>query len=337
LQIGSVTLKNPVILAPMAGVTDPPFRGIVKRFDPGLLCAEMVSANALHYNSSQTREMLGVTAAEKPLSIQIFGSNPEIMAEAAQAVAEYGADIIDINMGCPVTKVVKNGEGAALMNNLPLAEQIIATVVRSVALPVTVKFRLGWDEGQIVAPELARIAEGAGAAAIAVHGRTRNQFYHGKANWEWIREVKNSVKIPVIGNGDVDSPEAASRMLEQTGCDGVMIGQAVFGQPWIFAQVVAFLQSGQQLAEPGLAERFALIREHLELQVGFSGERRGVKEMRKHLSWYFKGMPGSARMRDRVNAMTTLMDVQNALAEYEASLNGDNDVWKGEGNGEANC
>lgn len=322
----------------MAGVTDPPFRKIVKQFGPGLLCGEMVSATALHYNSSKTREMVVVDPDEKPVSIQLFGSNPEIMAEAAQAVAECGADIIDINMGCPVPKVVKNGEGAALLNNLPLAKTIIKTVVRSVKLPVTVKFRLGWDEEHIVAPELARIAEDCGAAAVAVHGRTRNQFYHGKADWDWIRRVKQTVRIPVIGNGDVDSSAAARAMLDQTGCDAVMIGQAAFGRPWLFAQVVAFLQENRVLPEPDLAERFRIIRQHLDLQLAFSGERRGVKEMRKHLAWYFKGLPGAARMRDLVNTLTTGEAVRQALLEYETDLRGgENFSLKGMVIGETNC
>jgi tRNA-dihydrouridine synthase B len=277
LQIGAVVLENPVVLAPMAGITDAPFRRIVKRFGPGLLCGEMVSATALHYQSGKSRELITVDPAERPISIQIFGSNPEFMAEAARRVADQGADLIDINMGCPVPKVVKNGEGAALMNDLPLAARIIRTVVRSVTTPVTVKFRLGWDEDHLVAVELARISQESGAAAVAVHGRTRNQFYQGKADWEQLRLVKQQVTIPVIGNGDIDSEQAAQTMLITTGCDGVMIGQAALGRPWFFARVVNYLATRQLLAEPSLAERFGVIWDHLNYQVAYSGEVRGVK------------------------------------------------------------
>jgi tRNA-dihydrouridine synthase B len=322
LNIGTVKLENPVVLAPMAGVTDAPFRKITKRFGPGLLCAEMVSATALHFMNRKTRDLTGVDPAEEPLSIQIFGSEPDIMAEAARFVAACGASIIDINMGCPVPKVVKNGEGAALMNDLPLAERIIRAVVASVTLPVTVKFRLGWDQEHIVAPELAKIAEGCGAAAVAVHGRTRNQFYHGHADWAEIGRVKAAVKIPVIGNGDIRSPETARALMEQTGCDGVMIGQAACGNPWIFRQVAAYLQDGRILPGPSVAERFQTIRDHLELQVAYSGETRAIKEMRKHLAWYFKGLPGSARFRDLINTLTGWAEVSHALTEYAASLRG---------------
>jgi tRNA-dihydrouridine synthase B len=322
LKIGTVRLENPVVSAPMAGVTDAPFRKIIKRFGPGLLCAEMVSATALHFKSRKTRDLTGVDPAEKPLSIQIFGSKPEVMAEAARFVAAQGADIIDINMGCPVLKVVKNGEGAVLMNDLPLAERIIRAVVGSVTLPVTVKFRLGWDEEHIVAPELARVAENCGAAAVAVHGRTRNQFYHGKADWDQIKRVKDAVRIPVIGNGDIDSPESARAIMEQTGCDGVMIGQAAFGNPWIFRQVAVYLEEGRLIPGPSLEERFQIIREHLHLQVAYSGENRAIKEMRKHLAWYFKGLPDSARFRDLINTLDTLADLSHTLTEYAASLQG---------------
>jgi tRNA-dihydrouridine synthase B len=320
LQIGSVVLENPVVLAPMAGITDPPFRRIVKRFGPGLLCGEMVSATALHYQSGKSRGLIAVNPAERPISIQIFGSDPAIMAEAARMAADQGADLIDINMGCPVPKVVKNGEGAALMNNLPLAGQIIRTVVRSVTVPVTVKFRLGWDEDHLVAVELARIAQESGAAAVAVHGRTRNQFYQGKADWEQISLVKQQVTIPVIGNGDIDSAQAAQAMLTMTGCDGVMIGQAALGRPWLFSQIVDYLTLRRLAAEPTLAERFAVIWDHLNYQVAYSGEARGVKEMRKHLTWYFKELPGAARMRNRVNNLTTCQETQTALREYAAGL-----------------
>jgi tRNA-dihydrouridine synthase B len=320
LQIGTVYLENPVVLAPMAGITDAPFRRIVKRYGPGLLCGEMVSATALHYQSGKSRQLITVDPAERPISIQIFGSEPVIMAEAARMVADQGADLIDINMGCPAPKVVKNGEGAALMNNLPLAGAIIRAVVRGVSVPVTVKFRLGWDEKHLVAVKMARIAEEAGAAALALHGRTRNQFYQGKADWEQIGLVKQAVTIPVIGNGDVDSPQAAGALLERTGCDGVMIGQAALGRPWLFDQVVGFLVKGQLKAGPELAERFTVIVDHLRYQIAYAGETRGVKEMRKHLAWYFKELPGAARMRNLVNTLTTYRETQAALREYAASL-----------------
>lgn len=320
LTIGSVRLHNPVILAPLAGITDPPFRKIVSHFGPGLLCGEMVSAMALHYNSRKTDAMLAIDPAEKPVSIQIFGSDPPVMAEAARRIAAAGADLIDINMGCPVPKVVKNGEGAALMNNLPLAAEIIRSVAASVKIPVTVKFRLGWDEERITAPELARIAAACGASAVTLHARTRAQFYQGRADWEWIRRIKEMVAIPVIGNGDVDSPQAAQRMFRETGCDGVMIGQAALGRPWLFRQIITYLEAGQWTAEPPLAERFRIIREHLELQVGYSGPVSAPREMRKHLAWYFKGLPGAARMRDLVNTLTTPEAIRECLHAYQESL-----------------
>jgi tRNA-dihydrouridine synthase B len=320
VKIGSVLLKNPAILAPMAGVTDPPFRAMVKGFGPGLICGEMVSAMALHYQSDKTREMIGIDKGEKPISIQIFGSCPQIMAEAARFIEAEGADLIDINMGCPVPKVVKSGEGAALLMNLPLAETIIREVVNSVKIPVTVKFRLGWDRDRIVAPELARIAEEQGAAAVALHARTREQFYQGNADWSYITELKRKVRIPVIGNGDVDSPEAAKAMLEQTGCDGVMIGQAALGRPWLFGRVVRYLETGHLFPDPPLSEQFRLIEKHLQLQTVYSGEQRGLLEMRKHLSWYIKGMPGAAKMRDKVNTIMTLGELKQALREFESEI-----------------
>ena len=244
LKIASLELANPVILAPMAGVTDPPFRKIVSRYRPGLICGEMVSAMAMHYNSKKTKELIGMDRSVKPVSIQIFGSDPEVMAEAARTIEGYGADLIDINMGCPVPKVVKSGEGAALLNNLPLARRIIESVVGAVRVPVTVKCRIGWDREHLTAAELAKMAEDSGAAMIAVHGRTREEYYHGRADWEQIALVKQRVAIPVIGNGDVDSPQAAEAMLEQTGCDGVMIGQGAMGRPWLLGQIVAYLEKG---------------------------------------------------------------------------------------------
>lgn len=320
LRVASIELDNPVILAPMAGVTDPPFRKIVSRYGPGLICGEMVSAMALHYNSKRTWELIGVEQDVKPVSIQIFGSDPQVMAEAAKAIERAGADLIDINMGCPVPKVVKNGEGAALLNNLTLARRIIESVVAATGIPVTVKCRLGWDQEHIVARQLAEIAEASGAAMVTVHARTREQYYHGQADWEQIALVKKSVSIPVIGNGDVDSPQAAEALLNQTQCDGVMIGQAAMGRPWLFGQVAAYLEKGIMVPEPSLEERFEIIKEHLGLQVAYSGEERGIKEMRKHLAWYFKGFPGASRIRDQVNHLTSLEAIQAIIEDYQTDL-----------------
>lgn len=322
LRIASLELANQVILAPMAGVTDPPFRKIVSRYRPGLICGEMLSAMALHYNSKRTRELIGTDQTVKPVSIQIFGSDPGVMVEAARTVEAAGVDIIDINMGCPVPKVVKNGDGAALLNNLPLARQIIESVVAAVRVPVTVKCRLGWDREHLVASQLAEIAEASGVAAITVHARTREEYYHGRADWDQIALVKQKVSIPVIGNGDVDSPQAAEAMINQTKCDGVMIGQAAMGRPWLIGQVTAYLQKGVLIPEPSLEEQFNIIKEHLTLQVAYSGEERGIKEMRKHLAWYFKGLPGSSRIRDQINHITSLEGLQVALEEYQKIVNG---------------
>jgi tRNA-dihydrouridine synthase B len=320
LIIGGVPLDNPVVLAPMAGITDPPFRKICKAYGPGLLCGEMVSATALRFGSERTQGMLRIDPGEKPVSIQLFGSEPAVMAAAAQQIAAAGADIIDINMGCPVPKVVGNGEGAALLKDLPLAAAIVQAVVRSVTVPVTVKFRLGWDEQCIVAPELARIAADNGAAAVTLHARTRDQFYEGRADWTWIARIKERAPIPVIGNGDVDSPQAAARMIQETGCDGVMIGQAAMGRPWLLGQVTAFLTEGRRIDEPPLEEKFRVMLDHLRLQVQFSGAERGLREMRKHFGWYLRGLPGAARMRDRINAITELDVLRDTLREYAAGL-----------------
>lgn len=324
LKIGTVVLKNRVILAPMAGVTDPPFRQVVTQFEPGLVCGEMISAMAYHYNSKQTKQMMETAPAEKPVSLQIFGADPGLMAETAVAVAESGADIIDINMGCPVPKVVKNGEGAALLKNLPLAKAIIVAVTSVVKIPVTVKCRLGWDQDRIVAPVLAKIAEEYGVAGITVHARTREQFYLDKADWDEITKVKQNVSIPVIGNGGINTPQAALKIIQQTGCDGVMIGQGCLGRPWLFKQAVTFLDQGILVPEPPFREKMALMLKHLELQVVYSGEDRGIRQMRKHLAWYFKGMPGAARMKDRINQLTTLAAVKQALHEYADGVAVDN-------------
>ncbi len=320
LRIGQVELTNRVILAPMAGVTDLPYRKIVAAYRPGLIYGEMISAMALHYQSKLTEQMLIIAPEEHPVSMQLFGSDPKVMAEAARKVADLGADLIDLNLGCPVPKVVKQGEGSALLTNLPLAHEIMKAVVASVSIPVTAKIRLGWNQAQIVAPEVAVMAEEAGIAAIAVHARTREQYYHGVADWSWITRVKQRVKIPVIGNGDVDSPLKAAQMLAETGCDAVMIGRAAMGRPWLFAQVAAYLEEGRLLPDPALATQFEVILKHLELAVSFAGANRGIREMRKHLAWYFKGLPNSARMREKINQLDTLSEVIKALQEYAWEL-----------------
>lgn len=322
LKIGSVVIDPPVVLAPMAGVTDQAFRLLCKHYGCGLVYTEMVSDQAIIHGNRRTRAMLEVDDAERPVSIQLFGSDPDLMGKAAAIVAEYRPDIIDINMGCPAPKIVRNGEGAALLRNLDLAVRIADAVVRAVKIPVTVKMRSGWDDDSIVAVELARRMQEAGAAAVALHGRTRTQFYSGNADWELIRRTAANLAIPLIGNGDVDSAARALEMFDRTGCAGVMIGQGALGNPWIFRQAAAALagNSTAAAAPPPLAERFAVINEHLEAQVRQCGEERGIKEMRKHLAWYFKGLPGAAQHRDLVNRQTTLAGMQKLLRSYRTNL-----------------
>lgn len=320
LKIGTVPIDPPVVLAPMAGVTDQPFRLLCKRYGCGLVCSEMVSDKALVHGNRHTRDMLAVDGRERPVSIQLFGSVPAIMAEAAAIVEQYHPDVIDINMGCPAPKIVKNGEGSALLRDLERAEAIIAAVVRAVRTPVTVKMRAGWDSRDIVAVDLSRRAEAAGAAAVTVHARTREQFYTGEADWGLIARVHRAVKIPVIGNGDADGPQSAGAMFERTGCDGVMIGQGALGNPWIFGRVAGFLLTGRDSGEPSPAERLRVAREHLRAQVAECGEEHGIKEMRKHLAWYFRGLPGAATQRDRVNRLTTLEEVERLLDDYLQAL-----------------
>jgi tRNA-dihydrouridine synthase B len=301
MNIGSITLRHPVILAPMAGVCDLPFRVLAKSLGCALVVAEMVSDKGLIYKNQHTHEMLAIEQSERPISIQIFGSDPFCMAKAARIVEQAGADIIDINMGCPTPKIVKNGEGSALMRTPELAYKIIAAVVDAVQIPVTVKMRKGWDESSVNAPVIAKLAEQAGAAAVAVHGRTREQFYSGVADLEIIKQVKNSVTIPVIGNGDIRCPEDAYQMMAHTGCDGVMIGRAAQGNPWIFAQINYFLDTGTKLSQPTTTEKIALLKRHLELVLQFKGEYIGIREMRKHAAWYTKGLSGSAKLRCQFN------------------------------------
>lgn len=309
LKIGSVVLDNQVILAPMAGVTDLPFRLLCRRAGAGLVCMEMVSAKAIYYNNKSTEELLRVHPEECPASLQLFGSDPQIIADMAKRIQERPFAIIDFNMGCPVPKVVNNGEGSALMKNPRLVEEILTALVKAVKKPVTVKFRKGFDEEHCNGVEIARIAEGCGVAAIAVHGRTREQYYSGRADWDIIRKVKEAVKIPVIGNGDVDSPQAARRLMDETGCDGVMIGRAAQGNPWIFRETVRYLEDGTLLERPGSQEKKEIVLEHARLQLQYKGEYTAVREMRKHLAWYTAGMPHSARFRQMINSMDSMEDL----------------------------
>ena len=313
LTIGNVTLENNIILAPMAGVTDLPFRLLCRRQGAGMVCMEMVSAKAIFYNNKNTEELLRVHPEEPPASLQLFGSDPRIIADMAKRIEERPFAIIDFNMGCPVPKVANNGEGSALMKNPKLAGEILAALVKAVKKPVTVKIRKGFDESGCNAVEIAKIAEGCGVAAVAVHGRTREQYYSGQADWDIIRQVKEAVRIPIIGNGDVDSPQAARRMLDETGCDGVMIGRAAQGNPWIFRETVRYLEDGTLLERPGNEEKKRLVLEHARLQQQYKGDYTAVREMRKHLAWYTAGMPHSARFRQAINSMESMEELISGI------------------------
>ncbi|NPV72931.1 MAG: tRNA dihydrouridine synthase DusB [Pelotomaculum sp.] len=323
MRIGSVVLDNPVIAAPMAGITDKAFRILAREFGCGLVCTEMVSDQALLHGNPKTCSLLDVAGEAGPVSVQIFGSNAACMAEAAGIAESRGAGIIDINMGCPTPKIVKNGEGAALMREPEKAARIVRAVVERVKVPVTVKMRKGWDDNSPNAVELARLAAEAGAAAVTVHGRTRSQLYAGKADWEIIAAVKRAVDVPVIGNGDVWTPQDALAMLEQTGCDGVMIGRAALGNPWIFRRTVHFLKTGELLPGPTPAEKAAMALRHLDLLVEFKGEKVAVWEMRKHAAWYMKGLRGAARLREQVNRAGSpgeIREILSGLAVLETTM-----------------
>lgn len=315
MKIGNVTLDNNIILAPMAGVSDLPFRLLCREQGAGLVCTEMVSAKAIYYKNKNTDTLMATLPGERPVSLQLFGSDADIISEMAAAIEERPFDILDFNLGCPVPKVTRNGEGSALMREPKRVEEIITKTVRAIHKPMTVKIRKGFSEDEINAVEIARIAESAGAAAVAVHGRTREQFYTGKADWDIIRQVKEAVNIPVIGNGDVDSPQTAKRMLEETGCDGVMVGRAAKGNPWLFRQIQAYLEDGTLLPPPSPDEVKTMMLRHARMQVEYKGEYIGIREMRAHISWYTAGFPGSSRLRAAVNQVETLSELEVLLQE----------------------
>lgn len=313
LTVGSVTLDNNIILAPMAGVTDLPFRLLCSEQGAGMCCMEMVSAKAILYKNKNTESLLEIHPQEGKVSLQLFGSDPGILSEMAKKIEDKPFDILDINMGCPVPKVVNNGEGSALMKQPRLVEEIVSAVVKAIRKPVTVKIRKGFDEAHVNAVEIAKIAEAAGASAVAVHGRTREQYYAGEADWEIIAKVKENISIPVIGNGDVTDGPQAEEMLRQTGCDGVMVGRAARGNPWIFGQIKAYLESGKELTKPDAEEVRATVLRHARLQLACKGEYTGVREMRKHVSWYTAGMPHSARLRQSVNMVESFEDLERLV------------------------
>ena len=319
LKIENVKLKNNILLAPMAGITDLPFRLICEKFEPGLVCTEMVSAKAIFYNDEKTKKLMNLNGENRPVSIQIFGSDVESMAYGAKYVSQI-ADIVDINMGCPAPKVVKNGDGSKLLLDLEKAKQIINAVVQNSKVPVTLKFRMGWDNEHIVATELAKIAEDAGISAITIHGRTRAQYYSGTADLEIIKKVKETVKIPVIGNGDVTDEKSAEEMFEKTGVDGIMIGRASMGNPWIFKKIKYYLETGEKLPEISADEKLKIVKEHLNLLVEEKGEDVAIKEFRKHLAAYSKNLPNSSNFRVKVNAIDDRKNLEKTLDEYFVHL-----------------
>ena len=318
IKIGNVELDNNLILAPMAGVTNLPFRIICEKFEPGMVCTEMASSKAIFYNDQKTRRLLNTEGEKRPISFQIFGSDEETMGYTAKYMSKI-ADIIDINMGCPAPKVVKNGDGSKLLLDLEKAKRIMKIVVENSSVPVTVKIRKGWDKENIVAVQVAKIAEEVGISAITIHGRTRSEFYTGKADWDIIKEVKDSVKIPVIGNGDIVDEETAYQMFEKTGVDGIMIGRGSFGNPWIFRNIKHFLITGEKLPSPTNSERLNIIKEHIDLAVEEKGEI-AIKELRKHIAWYTKNLKNSSEFRNSINMIETKEQLIKTLNEYFETL-----------------
>ena len=320
IKIGNVELENNILLAPMAGVTDLSFRKICKKYgNPGLVCTEMISSKGLFYNDKKTEQFLELNEEKRPIAIQIFGNDPSVMAEAAKKVELY-ADIIDINMGCPAPKVVKNGDGSKLLLNLELVEKIVFEVVNACNKPVTVKIRKGWNDENIVAVQAAEAIEKAGASAITVHGRTREQYYSGQVDLDIIKKVKEAVKIPVIGNGDVKTAQDAIKMFEYTGVDGIMIGRGILGEPWKIKNIINKLETGLELPEKTPAEKLNVIKEHIELEIAEKGECVGIREMRKHICWYLKNLPNSSSVRQIINQLESKDEVIKKLTEYFETL-----------------
>ena len=313
LKIGNVELENRYILGPMAGVTDLPFRLLCREQGAGLLCMEMISAKAIYYNNRNTESLLEIHPDERPVSLQLFGSDPKIMSEMAKRIEERPFAILDVNMGCPVPKVVKNGEGSALMKEPKLVYEIVNALVKAIEKPVTVKIRKGFDDEHVNAVEIAKIIEEAGASAVAVHGRTREQYYSGKADSDIIRQVKEAVSIPVIGNGDVTSPQKAEELVRQTGCDGIMIARGAEGNPWIFSEMIAYEETGVVPPRPDKDAVREMMLRHARLQLQYKGEYCGIREMRKHVAWYTKGLKGAARLREKVNEVESLEELENLL------------------------
>lgn len=316
-KIGDVEIDNPFVLAPMAGVTDLPFRKLCKEQGAGLICMEMVSAKAISFHNKNTEALMEIDKCENPVSMQLFGSEPELMARVAAEVEERPFDILDINMGCPVPKVVNNGEGSALLKNPELIVKIVKSVSSAIKKPLTVKVRIGFENEPVDIVDIAKRVEDAGAAAIAVHGRTRQQYYSGTADWDAIRRVKEAVSIPVIGNGDVDSPEKAEALIKETGCDGVMIGRAVRGNPWLFRELNHYFETGEKLSRPSVEEVREMILRHARMQIDLKGEFTGIREMRKHVAWYTAGMRHSAALRRETNLVSSYEELEKLLGRME--------------------